>query len=179
MGQDAKMSAVGKSIKGKTEYRKELGQIAMMHPEVFVAQTTAAHINHFYRAIISANEYPGPALINVYTTCQPEHGVADDMASHQARLAVDTRTFPIFIYDPRKGEKISERLSLQGNPAQRDDWYVNPKTGEKYDFLYFARTEQRFAKHFDKEGNTSPELLSAQEDRLRNWRVLQELAGLR
>ena len=31
---------------------------------------------------------------------------------------------------------------------------------------------------FDKEGNPSELLLTAQEDRLKNWRSLQELAGL-
>ena len=173
------MSAYGKAKRGKTERRKEMGQIAMMHPDVFVAQTTAAHINHFYRAIIAANEYPGPSVINVYTTCQPEHGVADDMAMYQAKLAADTRTFPIFIYDPRKGDTIASRLSLQGNPAQKEDWYTNPKTGEVLDFITFARSEGRFAKQFDSEGNQSEELLRAQEDRLQNWRFLQELAGIR
>ena len=48
-----------------------------------------------------------------------------------------------------------------------------------YNFITFARTEGRFAKHFDKEGNPSPVLLAANEERLRNWRMLQELAGLR
>jgi len=43
----------------------------------------------------------------------------------------------------------------------------------------FARTEGRFAKHFDKDGIPSAELLKAQDDRLKNWRLLQELAGLR
>jgi pyruvate/2-oxoacid:ferredoxin oxidoreductase beta subunit len=103
----------------------------MMHPDVFVAQTTAAHTNHFYKAIMAANEYPGPAVINVYTTCQPEHGVADDKAMYQAKLAADSRAFPVFIYDPRGGDRISERLSLQGNPAKNKDFYVNPKQVNK------------------------------------------------
>jgi pyruvate/2-oxoacid:ferredoxin oxidoreductase beta subunit len=98
---------------------------------------------------------------------------------HQAKLAVDSRAFPIFIYDPRKGDTFKERLSLQGNPAVKEDWYRNPKTGEVIDFIYFARTEGRFAKHFDKDGNPSETLLRAQADRLANWRRLQELAGLR
>ena len=54
--QDAKMASVGSSVAGKTERRKELGLLCMMHPDVYVAQTTAAHINHFYRAIIAAND---------------------------------------------------------------------------------------------------------------------------
>ena len=32
------------------------------------------------------------------------------------------RAFPLMIFDPRKGTKIKERLSLQGNPAVKDDW---------------------------------------------------------
>ena len=178
MGQETKMSMHGKANKGKIERRKELGQIAMMHPEVYVAQTTAAHTNHFYRAIMDANEYDGPAIVNTFTTCQPEHGVADDMAMHQAKLAADSRAFPVFIFDPRKGEKIKDRLDLKGNPAVKDDWYTNPKTKEQVDFISFARTEGRFAKHFDKDGNPSEVLLAAQEDRLKNWHSLQELAGI-
>ena len=173
------MSAHGSAVQGKSERRKEMGQIAMMHPDVFVAQTTAAHTNHFYRAVVAANEYPGPAVIVAYTTCQPEHGVADHLAGHQAKMATDSRAFPIFIYDPRKGKKISERLSLAGNPAINQDWYVDPKTGQPFTFVDWARTEGRFQKHFDKDGKPSETLLKGEQDRLDNWHLLQELAGLR
>ncbi len=91
---------------------------------------------------------------------------------------MESRAFPIFIYDPREGPRIKDRLSLKGNPAVKDDWYTIRKTGETIDFIYFARTEGRFAKHFDAEGNTSETLLAAQEDRLENWRMLQEMAGI-
>jgi pyruvate ferredoxin oxidoreductase beta subunit len=178
-GQNTKMSVHGKAIAGKQERRKEIAQIAMMHPRTFVAQTTCAHINHFYRSVIDAMEFDGPAIVCCYTTCQPEHGVADNMATDQARLAVDTRAFPLLIYDPRKGDTIRERLSLQGNPAVNDDWWVNPKTGQQVDFIDFARSEGRFGKHFDKQGNPSPTLLYAKQDRLENWHVLQDLAGVR
>lgn len=177
-GQNTKMSVHGKEVGGKTERRKEIAQIAMMHPRCFVAQTTCAHTNHFYRSVLDALTFDGPALVCCYTTCQPEHGVADNMATDQARLAVDTRAFPLLIYDPRKGDTIRQRLSLQGNPAMTEDWWVNPKTGQPVDFVDFARSEGRFAKHFDKEGQPSELLLLARQDRLENWRVLQELAGV-
>jgi len=172
------MAAHGKVLKGKSERRKEIGNLAMMHPNVFVAQTTAAHTNHFYKAILAANEFPGPSIVNTFTTCQPEHGVADDMAGHQAKLAVNSRAFPLFVYDPRKGEKMSERLSLASNPAIKEDWYKNPKTDEVIDFIHFARTEGRFSKQFDKDGNPSEVIKASNEDRLLNWRLLQELAGV-
>ncbi|MFQ5917217.1 MAG: thiamine pyrophosphate-dependent enzyme [Candidatus Binatia bacterium] len=176
-GQDTKMAAIGRAIHGKREHRKELSHICLMHPEVYVAQTTPAHINHFYKAIMEANEYPGPAVINVYTTCQPEHGVADNLSSQHAKLAVESRAFPLFIYDPRKGGTIRKRLSLVGNPGQKDDWWTPPNSDRAFTFIDFARTEGRFAKQFDEEGNPSEDLLQAQEDRLRNWRILRELAG--
>jgi pyruvate/2-oxoacid:ferredoxin oxidoreductase beta subunit len=179
MGQNTKMSLHGKAIDGKQERRKEIAQIAMMHPRTFVAQTTCAHTNHFYKSVLGALEFDGPAIVVCYTTCQPEHGVADNMAGNQARLAVDTRAFPLLIYDPRAGEKIKDRLSLQGNPAVKDDWFKNPKTGEQVDFIDFCRSEGRFVKHFDKDGNPSATLQAAREDRLENWHTLQELAGVR
>lgn len=179
MGQNTKMSLHGKAIDGKQERRKEIAQIAMMHPRTYVAQTTCHHANHFYKAVLGALEFDGPALVCCYTTCQPEHGVADNMAGNQARLAVDSRAFPLLIYDPRAGGKIKERLSLQGNPAMKDDWFKNPKTGETVDFIDFCRSEGRFAKHFDRDGNPSHTLLAGREDRLENWHTLQELAGLR
>jgi len=178
MGQNAKMSLHGKKYKGKQERRKEMAQIAIMHPNTFVAQTTAAHTNHFYKSIIRALEYDGPSVIICYTTCQPEHGVADNMAADQARLAVDSRAFPMMTYDPDAGATIKERMSLQGNPGMKNDWWTNPKSKEEVNFIDFCRSEGRFSKHFDKEGNPSEILLAAQQERLDNWHVLQELAGL-
>jgi len=91
-GQNAKMAAFGKTSPGKREHRKELATIAMMHPGVYVAQTTLAHLNHFYRAVMEANEYPGPAVVICYAACMPEHGIADDRAVAQAKLTADSRT---------------------------------------------------------------------------------------
>ncbi len=177
-GQVTKLSAFGKAIHGRPEARKELGRILMAHGEVFVAQTTPAHINHFYRAVMDANAYPGPAVVVVYTPCMPEHGIGDDAASRQAKLAVESRAFPLFSYDPRRGPSVSERLSLQGNPNPKDDWAKLPD-GTIVDFLTFARSEGRFAQHFGRDGSPSVEIVATQEERLANWRTLQELAGTR
>jgi hypothetical protein len=70
-------------------------------------------------------------------------------------------------------------LSLQGNPAAAEDWWSDPKTGRPFDFVEFARTEGRFARQFGPDGTPSEALLKSQADRLRNWNLLQELAGMR
>jgi len=178
-GQETKMSQHGKVVHGKQESRKEITRIAMMHPNTYVAQSVAAIPNHLYKSILEAASFDGPAIVSTYTTCQPEHGVGDDMSRYQAKLAVESRAFPVMTYDPRKGDTIRKRLSLQGNPAQKEDWYTVKKTGEKIDFVTFARTEGRFRKQFNKDGTPSETLLAANEDRLANWHMLQEMAGLR
>jgi hypothetical protein len=91
---------------------------------------------------------------------------------------VESRAFPLFTYDPRRGESMAERLSLQGNPAIKEDWAKAPD-GAVIDFLAFARTEGRFAQHFGKDGSETPEILATQDDRLANWHSLQEMAGIR
>ncbi len=176
-GQVTKLSAFGAALHGRPEPRKELGRILMAHGEVYVAQTTPAHLNHFYRAVMEATEYPGPAIVIAYTPCQPEHGIADDASSRQAKLAVESRAFPLCTYDPRRGSTFAERLSLQGNPAIREDWAKSPD-GTQIDFLTFAKTEGRFAPHFGGDGTPTDEIVATRDERLANWRTLKELAGV-
>jgi pyruvate/2-oxoacid:ferredoxin oxidoreductase beta subunit len=175
-GQVTKLSAFGAALHGRAEPRKELGRILMAHGEAYVAQVSPSNLNHFLRTIVEANEYPGPAVVIAYTPCQPEHGIADDASTAQARLAVESRAFPLFTYDPRRGASVAERLSLQGNPAIRDDWAKAPD-GTPIDFLAFARSEGRFAPHFGGDGTPTAEILATQAERLAAWRTLQELAG--
>ena len=46
-------------------------------------------------------------------------------------------------------------------------------------FITFARTEGRFSKHFDKDGDPSAAIIAARQERLENWRILQDLAGVK
>ncbi|MFM7389475.1 MAG: thiamine pyrophosphate-dependent enzyme [Vampirovibrionales bacterium] len=181
-GQESKMGAHGKAHQGKHERRKELAQLCMLHPNTFVAQVIGSMTTHFYKTIERALDYNGPAVIVAYTTCQPEHGVADDMAATQARNAVKSRAFPLFVYDPEAGPTLRKRISLDGNPSPTRDWVLE-KDAEgnelPFNFLSWAKTEGRFKKHFDKNGDPASQLImDAMQDRLDNWRLLQELAGI-
>ncbi|MCB0364104.1 MAG: thiamine pyrophosphate-binding protein [Bdellovibrionaceae bacterium] len=177
VAQNAKMSRHGKVVAGKQERRKELGLLAMMHPDVYVAQVSPAYHTHFLKVAMEAVDYPGPSVIIAYSPCPVEHGIADNESYSQARAAVLSRSFPLFVHDPRKGPTMKERLSLLGNPSLKEDWHSDPKTNETLDFVWFARREGRFSKHFNKAGEPTETLLHSQQDRLSNWRTLKELAG--
>lgn len=151
----------------------------MMHPNTFVAQVSPAYYTHFLKTVMDAVNYPGPAVIIAYCACPVEHGIGDNMSFDRAQAAVLSRTFPLYVYDPRKGPSIQERLDLKGNPSVGEDWHKDPKRSEVYDFCWFARKEGRFEKHFNEKGEPSPLIKSSQEDRLNNWHFLQELSGLK
>ena len=180
-GQDTKFYSHGTAVAGKQEFRKELGAIAAMHPNVYVAQTVTSLPNHFYRVVREANEHKGPAVISVYTTCQPEHGVADHVSFERSNVALRTRAWPIFVYDPANGPRFQDRWDLRGNPSPNKDWHrVKDQDGgwQELKFRDFASGEGRFRKQFDKDGNPSPTILKAEGDRLAFWNRLQDMAGI-
>ncbi|MCB1689929.1 MAG: 2-oxoacid:acceptor oxidoreductase family protein [Halioglobus sp.] len=158
IGQVSDMAQFGKVNKGKEEVRKEIGLIAMAHRTTYVLQGTIAHSNHMIEGFIQGLMAKRPALFNLYTSCQPEHGIGDDMGHHQAKLAVESRAYPLFRYDPDRGRTPQECFDLDGNPAMYEDWpsySLNYREGnhEKtlelpMTFADFAMTEARFRKHF-------------------------------
>ncbi|MCA6074038.1 2-oxoacid:acceptor oxidoreductase family protein [Fulvivirga sedimenti] len=160
IGQISDMAQYGKVWKGKPEPRKEIGLIAMAHRNTYVLQATLANTSHMIEGFIDGLTAKRPALFNLYTTCQPEHGVGDDLGTHQAKLAVESRAYPIFKYNPENGVKAVEAFDLDGNPAIDELW---PTYELKYmengrqksmqvamTFADFALTEARFRKHFRK-----------------------------
>jgi pyruvate-ferredoxin/flavodoxin oxidoreductase len=96
-------------------------------------------------------EYRGTAFFQCYTTCQPEHGVSDNMSADQAKMVRDSRGMPEFVYNPRNGETSQEVFDLKGNPSVNRDWWRTKfkATGEEYNFsvAHWALTEGRFRKH--------------------------------
>ena len=160
IGQVSDMAEFGKVWKGKPEPRKEIGLIAMAHRNTYVLQASLANTSQMIEGFIDGLMTQRPALFNLYTTCQPEHGVGDDLGVHQAKLALESRAYPIFKYHPDQGVRPEEAFDLEGNPALHDTWptyklkyleYGREKTMEvAMTFADFALTEGRFRKHFRK-----------------------------
>ncbi len=157
--QDSDLSRFGSAVSGKQEDRKELGLIAAFHPDVFVVQSATAMPGHFLKSMMAYLEHnSSPAVLDVYTPCQAEHGIADAAASRRAKLAVESRVSPVFVHDPKPGASLEERFSLDGNPALDKDWttttleYVEDGKVQLMDVPLtpadFARGETRFKKQF-------------------------------
>lgn len=158
IGQVSDMAQYGKVWKGKSEPRKEIGLLAMAHRNTYVLQGTLANTTQMIEGFIDGLQAKRPALFNLYTTCQPEHGVADDLGAHQAKLALESRSYPIFKYNPEMGKTTEENFDLAGNPDMEKNWpsytlkYLENEQEKEMEldmtFADFALTEARFRKHF-------------------------------
>ncbi len=161
IGQVADMSPYGKAMKGKEEIRKEVSLIGIAHRTTYVLQSAISSATHLIEGYIDGINSRHPALFNIYAVCPPEHGVGDDMAYEQSKLAVESRAYPLLKYNPDAGETIEECIDLEGNPSLEDDWPVyslsyRDDKGEEakleipMTFADFALTEGRFRKQFRK-----------------------------
>jgi len=149
------MNVFGAATQGKSTEKKTVAETFLAgHGSPFIAQVSMANAPKLYRAILDGLEYRGTMFIQAFTTCQPEHGVADDMALFQAQRVRDSRGVPEFVFDPRKGETYQETLDIKGNPSIDLDWYETKDkvTGEtrRYTVAHWCVTEARFRNHLKK-----------------------------
>jgi pyruvate-ferredoxin/flavodoxin oxidoreductase len=149
------MNTFGAATQGKNTEKKTVAETFLAgHGSPFVAQVSMANAPKLYRAILDGLEYRGTMFLQAFTTCQPEHGVADDMALHQAQRTRDSRGVPEFVFNPRLGETYQEALDLKGNPSIDLDWYETKSktTGEihRYTVAHWCTTEARFRNHLKK-----------------------------
>lgn len=145
------MNQFGKASQGKLHEKKNVAEILTSgHGSPYIAQVSMANAAKLYQTVLEGLEYRGTAFFQCYTTCQPEHGVADDMSAHQAKLARDSRGMPEFVFNPQGGETSQESFDLKGNPSLDRDWYqaaYGDKTKYSYTVAHWATTEARFRKH--------------------------------
>ena len=149
------MNSVGPATGGKLVEKKSVAEILTAgHGSPFVAQVSMADQPTLYRALLDGLAYRGTAFFQCFTTCQPEHGVADDSSTLQAIRIRDSRGMPQFVFDPRRGESYGEALDLKRNPDANRDWKeVQPRDGRDphwYTVAHWAITEARFRRHFNR-----------------------------
>jgi pyruvate-ferredoxin/flavodoxin oxidoreductase len=146
------MNQFGVASQGKLIEKKNVAEaFTSGHGSPFVAQVSMANAAKLYKALLDGLDYRGTAFFQCYTTCQPEHGVADNMSADQAKLVRDSRGMPEFVYNPRQGETSPEAFDLKGNPTPNRDWWRTKykSSGEEYNYTvaHWALTEGRFRKH--------------------------------
>jgi pyruvate-ferredoxin/flavodoxin oxidoreductase len=165
------MNQFGVASQGKLTEKKNVAEaFTSGHGSPFVAQVSVANAPRMYKAMLDGLEYRGTAFYQCYTTCQPEHGVADNMSADQASMVRDARGVPEFVFNPRRGETVQEAFDLKGNPSIDRDWWHTKyaSNGEAYTFgvAHWALTEGRFRKHLQQISEAEAATLVPMHDQL-------------
>ncbi|MDR3364554.1 MAG: pyruvate:ferredoxin (flavodoxin) oxidoreductase [Clostridiales Family XIII bacterium] len=107
--QSSKATPLGAAVKfqasGKKTKKKDLGRQMMAYGDVYVAQVAmGANPAQLVKALIEADEYPGPALVIAYAPCTA-HGIGAGMenAQREMKSAVDAGYWHLYRYHPKEG----------------------------------------------------------------------------
>ena len=89
---------------GNSAEKKDLGAIAMMHENPYVASVSlSADVGQTVKAFREAEAYTGPSIVIAYATCVDWGHRAGDKAMVMQRVqAVDSGYWPLYRYHPEK-----------------------------------------------------------------------------
>jgi pyruvate-ferredoxin/flavodoxin oxidoreductase len=123
-GQQSKATPTGASAKfasaGKRGGKKDLGLLAMSYGHVYVAQVAfGARDSQTLKAFLEAQAYTGPALIIAYSHCIA-HGYDLSCGLEHQKLAAESGYWPLYRFDPRRGDSGKPALVLDSPPPKAD-----------------------------------------------------------
>ncbi len=136
--------------------RAGLGLLALAQRKAYVAQTSIADPAHLGESMLDALRCKGPALLQVYAPSPRRHGFETRHTLDLAQLAVDTRTLPLFRYDPLGEGVFGSRISLAGNPAPEESTAAADSDGLVRSMADWAFRQDRFDMHFEPLAHDAP-----------------------
>jgi pyruvate-ferredoxin/flavodoxin oxidoreductase len=121
-GQMSKATPFGATAKfamaGKTRPKKDLGLMAMTYGNVYVARAAfGAKDSQTVKVFEEAESFRGSSLIIAYSHCIA-HGYAMQLGLEQQKLAVDSGTWPLFRFDPRRAAEGKLPMQLDSGPPK-------------------------------------------------------------
>ncbi|HEY8901013.1 MAG TPA: pyruvate:ferredoxin (flavodoxin) oxidoreductase [Chthoniobacterales bacterium] len=121
-GQQSKSTPLAASAKfavsGKSRPKKDLGLIAMTYGSAYVARVAmGAKDSQTVKVFDEAENFPGTSLIIAYSHCIA-HGYALRNGLSQQKKAVESGIWPLYRFDPRRGEAGMPALQLDSGPPR-------------------------------------------------------------
>jgi pyruvate-ferredoxin/flavodoxin oxidoreductase len=126
--------------------RFDLSLLALLTRSAFVVQTSLAEGDHLAKGVLAAMGHEGPALVVIHAPSPQRHGFDPQRLYEQARLAVDTRAYPLLTFDPAAEGVFGACMDLDGNPDPTA-WLAPGPDDRALTPVDWAATEGRFAEH--------------------------------
>ena len=90
------------TVGGKTEFRKEMGEIIMAHHIPYAAQACIAYPEDLYNKIVKAKSIKGPKYIEIMAPCPPGWRFSMDRTVEMGTLAIETGAWALYEYENDK-----------------------------------------------------------------------------
>jgi pyruvate-ferredoxin/flavodoxin oxidoreductase len=150
---------------GKSTAKKDLGAIAQVYGDVYVAQISiGANEQQAVRAMIEAEAHQGVSVIIAYSTCIA-HGIEMSTSMTHQKDAVASGYWPLYRFRPSEDN--------EGHPFKLDSKKPTKPIRE------FALAETRFSMLARKDSERSDHLLAlAQADADERWKLYSQMAGM-
>jgi len=122
-GANTYTSPVGQAFAGKRQTRKDLTACMIAHGVPYVATASVSHPRDFMNKVARALDVDGPTFINILQSCHRGWRCRPEDSIEQARLAVETRFWPLYEvdhgtwkvnYKPKEVVPVSQWLTQQG-----------------------------------------------------------------
>ena len=84
------------TVGGKTEFRKEMGDIIRAHHIPYSAQTCISYPDDFYRKLKKAQSIKGPKYIEIMAPCPPGWRFSMEKTVEMGRMAVETGAWALY-----------------------------------------------------------------------------------
>ncbi|OOZ39406.1 hypothetical protein BOW53_11650 [Solemya pervernicosa gill symbiont] len=139
-------------VTASSEPTGDLALMAMSQRNAFVAQSSIAAPDHYRDSVREALRFSGPAFINIHCPSPERNGFPVSQVVEQARLAVESRAFPLFRYNPTDEGVFGSRIDLNGNGELKQLWNSR-EDGSTLTPIDWALSEKRFASRFSSLSN--------------------------
>lgn len=162
-GQASKATNMGASAKfavnGKNTFKKDLGAIAMMYNNVYVAQIAIrANPAQALKALKEAEAYDGPSIIIAYSSCIA-HGAPLEKSFIQQKNAIDSGIWMLYRYNPTLIEQGKNPLQIDSKEPKLDilETYLYAET--RYNYIkktnpeYATKAAEALKKHITRRWN--------------------------
>ncbi|MBL7959102.1 ferredoxin [bacterium] len=136
-------------------FPQELGALAVSHRNAYVFQSTTIHPKGLYEGYMEGISGFSPALFYILSP-RDESGRNTYV---WAGAALESRAFPEFTYDQRRGVQWGSRFNVEKNPQADQDWpiyelsFITNRDQKSvisvpFSFADFASQDVFFAEHF-------------------------------
>jgi len=113
------------TVSGKTEFKKEMGEIIRAHHPPYAAQASISEPEDLYRKVEKAKSIKGPKYIEILAPCPPGWRFSMDKTVEMGKLAIETGSWALWEYE-------NDEITFNGKSKLLLEEKIKPKPIEEW-----------------------------------------------